>query len=47
VITRVTTMPLTDKLSNEELSKLKADKDSNAIVTLGYALNPDGSMHDN
>lgn len=46
VITRVTTMPITDKLSSEDLAKLKADKGSNAIVTLGYALNPDGSMHD-
>ncbi len=46
VIARVTTMPLTDKLSSEDLTKLKADKGSNAIVTLGYALNPDGSMHD-
>ena len=46
VITRVTTMPLTDSLSSEDLRKLKADKGSNAIVTLGYALNPDGSMHD-
>lgn len=46
VIDRVTTMPITDKLSSEDLAKLKADKGSNAIVTLGYALNPDGSMHD-
>lgn len=46
VISRVTTMPITDKLSGEDLAKLKADKGSNAIVTLGYALNPDGSMHD-
>ena len=46
VIDRVTTMPITDKLSSEDLAKLKADKGSDAIVTLGYALNPDGSMHD-
>ena len=46
VITRVTTMPLADKLSSEDLAKINADKGHNAIVTLGYALNPDGSMHD-
>lgn len=46
VIDRVTTMPITDNLSPELQKQLKENKESTAIVTLGYALNPDGSMHD-
>ncbi|HBO22031.1 ElyC/SanA/YdcF family protein [Providencia sp.] len=46
VIDRVTTMPITDNLSPELQKQLRESGDNTAIVTLGYALNPDGSMHD-
>ena len=46
VIDRVTTMPLTDELSAGLLAKLNETKENNAIVTLGYALNPDGTMNE-
>lgn len=46
VIDRVTTMPITDNLSPELQKKLRESQEGTAIVTLGYALNPDGSMHD-
>lgn len=46
VIDRVTTMPITDNLSPELQKQLRESNDNTAIVTLGYALNPDGSMHD-
>lgn len=45
VIDRVSKMPLSDKLTATDLAKLKKTKDNNAIVTLGYALNPDGTMN--
>ncbi len=45
VIDRVTTMPLRDQISAELLAKLNESKENNAIVTLGYALNPDGTMN--
>lgn len=44
-IDRVSTMPLSDKLTATDLAKLNKTKDNNAIVTLGYALNPDGTMN--
>lgn len=44
-IDRVSKMPLSDKLTPADLAKLKKTKDNNAIVTLGYALNPDGTMN--
>ncbi|QIG04720.1 ElyC/SanA/YdcF family protein [Proteus sp. ZN5] len=44
-IDRVSTMPLSDKLTQTDLAKLNKTKDNNAIVTLGYALNPDGTMN--
>lgn len=42
IIDRVSTMPLSDKLSDADAKKMTGPT---AIVTLGYALNPDGSMH--
>ncbi|ANU81611.1 transporter [Aggregatibacter actinomycetemcomitans] len=39
IIDNAASQPISDKLAN----KLPADS---AIITLGYALNPDGSMHD-
>ncbi len=44
-IDRVSKMPLSDKLTQTDLAKLNKTKDNNAIVTLGYALNPDGTMN--
>lgn len=44
-IDRVSKMPLSDKLTPADLAKLNKTKDNNAIVTLGYALNPDGTMN--
>jgi uncharacterized SAM-binding protein YcdF (DUF218 family) len=43
VIDQVTQMPMRDKLPAEEA---RAFKGPMAIVTLGYVLNPDGSMND-
>lgn len=39
-------MPISDTLSAQQLAQLKATQGENAIVTLGYALNPDGTMND-
>ena len=39
MIDKAANQPITDKLE----TKLPAQS---AIITLGYALNPDGSMHD-
>ncbi|SUC13475.1 Predicted methyltransferase (contains TPR repeat) [Proteus vulgaris] len=44
-IDRVSKMPLSDKLTPADLAKLNKTKENNAIVTLGYALNPDGTMN--
>lgn len=38
-------MPLSDKLTPADLATLNKTKGNNAIVTLGYALNPDGTMN--
>lgn len=46
VIDRVATMPIADTLSAQQLAQLKETQGRNAIVTLGYALNPDGTMND-
>ncbi|HHJ1242829.1 TPA: ElyC/SanA/YdcF family protein, partial [Proteus mirabilis] len=44
-IDRVSKMPLSDKLTPADLATLNKTKGNNAIVTLGYALNPDGTMN--
>lgn len=44
-IDRVSNTPISDKLTAGELAKLNKTKGNNAIITLGYALNPDGSMN--
>ncbi|WP_082170743.1 YdcF family protein [Yersinia pekkanenii] len=46
VINTVSKIPITDKLSAAELSQLQSTPEQNAIVTLGYALNPDGTMNE-
>ncbi|CNC62443.1 DUF218 domain [Yersinia pseudotuberculosis] len=46
VIDKAATMPISDTLSAPQLAQLKATQGENAIVTLGYALNPDGTMND-
>lgn len=44
VIDKTATMPIFDALTDVQVKTLKAEP--TAIMTLGYALNPDGSMHD-
>ncbi|CNK35392.1 DUF218 domain [Yersinia pseudotuberculosis] len=46
VIDKAAAMPISDTLSAQQLAQLKATQGENAIVTLGYALNPDGTMND-
>ena len=44
VINHVASMPLSDRVESADSAALTSG--NTAIVTLGYALNPDGSMHD-